>query len=134
MGSGVFFRKTFVLYWGIAINNVIVSGEQWRDSAIHIHVSSLSPNSPLGSLNCHISVSRCALELTIFLNQKGRKWGCWTARAGITVEGVWNLDSYTWRCNRRASVMWIFASSAICWGYRYRASVSSKIGNLTLRD
>ena len=36
--------KFFILYWSIANNNVVVvSGEQWRDSAIH------SPPTPLPS-------------------------------------------------------------------------------------
>jgi len=44
----VFFN--FLFYIGVElINNVvIVSGEQWRDSAIHTHVSIL-PQSPLPS-------------------------------------------------------------------------------------
>ena len=75
MGPGFFSPKIFVLYWGIAINNVvIVSGEQQRDSAIRIHVSILSPNSPLGSLNGHISVSQFALELP-FIKSERKKIG-----------------------------------------------------------
>ena len=35
--------KLFILYWGIADFNsvVVVSGEQQKDSAIHIHIHSL---------------------------------------------------------------------------------------------
>ena len=34
--------QLFILYWCIAINNVVVvSGEQWRDSAIYLYVSIL---------------------------------------------------------------------------------------------
>ena len=45
-----FFKNFFILYWDIivTINNVIVSGEQQRDSAIHMHVSTL-PQTPLPS-------------------------------------------------------------------------------------
>ena len=39
----------FILYWGVA-DIVIISGEWWRDSAIHIHVSILSQTSLLSRL------------------------------------------------------------------------------------
>ena len=43
----LYFFKLFILYWGIADNRVlIVSGEQQRDSVIHIHVS-IVPQTPL---------------------------------------------------------------------------------------
>ena len=35
------FLKLFILYWSKLINNVIVSGKQQGNSAIHIHVSNL---------------------------------------------------------------------------------------------
>ena len=51
MASFSYVLKTFLFCIGvelIANNVVIVSGEQWRDSAIHIHVSIFLPN-PLPS-------------------------------------------------------------------------------------
>ena len=45
--------KLFILYWGIAnYNVVVVSGEQWRDSAIRIHVFIL-PSTSLPSRLAH---------------------------------------------------------------------------------
>ena len=36
------FKKLFILYWGVAINNVvIVSGAQQRDSTVHVHAPKL---------------------------------------------------------------------------------------------
>ena len=54
--------KRLILYWHIVNNSVlIVSGEQRRDSAIHIHVCILpqTPSHP----GCHITLSRvpCAI-------------------------------------------------------------------------
>ena len=57
-------NKKTSLYWGIEIYNaVIVSGEQWRDSATHIHVSIL-PQTPHLSPGCHITLNRvlCAIQ------------------------------------------------------------------------
>ena len=43
MNTLYFSLELFISYWGTLINNVmIVSGEQCRDSTIHIHVSILS--------------------------------------------------------------------------------------------
>ena len=51
LGCRYHFKKLFILYWSIAMKNVlIVSGKQWRDSAIHIHVSIL----PQTSLPCRL--------------------------------------------------------------------------------
>ena len=45
--------KLFVLYWGRAnYNVVVVSGKQWRDSAIRIHAFIL-PSTPLPSRLAH---------------------------------------------------------------------------------
>ena len=46
--------NSFILYWGISRLTMfeVVSGEEWRDSAIHIHVSIL-PKPPLPSELAH---------------------------------------------------------------------------------
>ena len=49
--------KLFILFWGMAINNVVVvSGEHQRDSAICIHVSILIK--PISHPGCLIILNR----------------------------------------------------------------------------
>ena len=53
----IFFLKLFVLFWGIANWQVVMTlGEQWRDSAIHVH-GSILPRSP-SPLGRHTALSR----------------------------------------------------------------------------
>ena len=59
----LFFNFSFCIgvYW---INNVmIVSGKQWRDSAIYIHMYPFSPKLP-SHLGCYVTLSRvpCAMQ------------------------------------------------------------------------
>lgn len=60
--AGFFFNFLFCVVMYL-INNVIVSGEQWRDSAIHIHVSILPQISLLSRLPQHIKQSSlCSIQ------------------------------------------------------------------------
>ena len=61
-----FFTFYFILEYGRLTNNVvIVSGEQQRDSAIHIHVPVL-PQTPLPSRLPHCRSSVYSLDYYIF--------------------------------------------------------------------
>ena len=55
--------KYFFLFWDKPINNVVVvSGEQWRDSARHTHVSILSPNPLPSRLHTALSGAPCTTQ------------------------------------------------------------------------
>ena len=66
--------QLFILYW-LVNNVVIVSGEQWRDSAMHIHVSIL-PQTPLPSRLPH------NIELSSMCYSVGP---CWLSILNIAV-------------------------------------------------
>ena len=60
-----FLKKCFIFYWDVLINSVvIVSGEQWRNSVIHICVSIL-PQTP-SHTGHHTILSRVQCAVLIF--------------------------------------------------------------------